>query len=85
MNDDIKKQKVEMWSKKLIQLEKELKEIYLRKGEAARDGDLSENAAYKAAIEDAETWQARIEDVNKILRDLGEDPEKLLSERNAKN
>ena len=56
MNDDIKKQKIEMWSKKLLQLDQELKEIYLRKGEAARDGDLSENAAYKAAIEDAETW-----------------------------
>lgn len=81
MNDDLKQQKVDMWGKKLIQLTGELKEIFLRKGEAARDGDLSENAAYKAAIEDAETWQARIEDVKKILRDLGEDPEKILSEK----
>jgi transcription elongation GreA/GreB family factor len=81
MDENIKKQKVEMWGKKLVQLDKELKEIFLRKGEAARDGDLSENAAYKAAIEDAETWQARIEDVKKILRDLGVDPERILSEK----
>jgi transcription elongation GreA/GreB family factor len=84
MSDDIKKQKVEMWSKKLFQLEGELKEIFVRKGEAARDGDLSENAAYKAAIEDAEAWQARIADVKKILTDLGVDPERLLAEQGGK-
>ncbi len=84
MDENIKKQKIEMWGKKLIQLEKELKEIYLRKGEAARDGDLSENAAYKAAIEDAETWQARIEDIKKILRALGEDPERILGDKGGK-
>ncbi len=84
MDSNLKQQKIEMWSKKLFQLEDELKEIMARKGEAARDGDLSENAAYKAAIEDAEAWQARIVDVKKILTDLGVDPEKLLNGKGGK-
>ena len=70
MDIKIIKQKKEMWGKKLIQLEKELEQIMYKKGEAARDGDLSENAAYKQAIEDADTWRARIEDVKKILANL---------------
>lgn len=70
MADDIKKQKLNMWQKKLIELEKELEEILVRKGEAAREGDLRENAAYQMAAEDADTWRARIEDVKKIIADL---------------
>lgn len=84
MDDKLRQQKVDMWSKKLFQLEDELKEIILQKGEAARDGDLSENAAYKQAVQDAETWSARIAGIEKILTDLGVDPDKLLSEREAK-
>ena len=68
--DNIKQQKIEMWSKKLIDLEKELEAIMIRKGEAAAEGDLSENAAYKMAIEDADTYRARIAEVKKILSDL---------------
>ena len=52
------------------QLEKELEEIMAKKGEAAREGDLRENAAYQMASEDADTWRARIIDVEKILSDL---------------
>lgn len=73
---DIKQQKTEMWQKKLVELEKELGEIMKRKGEAAREGDLRENAAYQMAVEDADTYRARIADVKKILRDLGVDPDK---------
>lgn len=81
MTDDLKQQKIQMWSKKLFQLEDELKEIMRRRGEAAREGDLRENAAYKQATEDAEAWQARIADVRKILTDLGADPDRLLLEK----
>ena len=65
--DNLKQQKLEMWNKKLIDLEKELEAVLIRKGEAAAEGDLSENAAYKMAIEDAETYSARIAEVKKIL------------------
>ena len=67
---NIKQQKLEMWNKKLIDLEKELEAIMIRKGEAAAEGDLSENAAYKMAIEDADTYRARIAEVKKIISDL---------------
>lgn len=68
--DTLKKQKLEMWQNKLVQLEKELEEIMVRKGEAAREGDLRENAAYQMAAEDADTWRARIEEVKRIIADL---------------
>ena len=68
--DTITKQKLEMWTSKKAGLEKELKLAFTRKGEAAAMGDLSENAAYKGAIEDIEMYQARISDINKILAEL---------------
>lgn len=71
MQDGLKQQKLDMWNKKLADLEKELEEILMRKGEAAAEGDLSENAAYKMAAEDAETYRARIAEVKKIISDLG--------------
>lgn len=67
-------QKIEMWKKELIKLEKELEEISRRKGEAAKDGDLRENAAYQMAVEDAETWRARISTIKKIIADLQKEP-----------
>ena len=70
VDEKMKKEKIAMWTKKLEQLQKELDEIMVRKGEAAAMGDLSENAAYKDAVEAAETWSARINEVEKILADL---------------
>lgn len=70
MDNNLKQQKLEMWNKKLLDLEKELQAIMLRRGEAAAEGDLSENAAYKMATEDAETYRARIAEVKKIISDL---------------
>lgn len=75
--DELKTQKIEMWKKKLGDLEKNLEKIMQQKGEAAQMGDLSENAAYKMAMEEADTYRARIADVKKILRDLGVDPGEL--------
>ena len=71
--DDVKNQKIKMWQDKRAQLEEELKDAAQRKGEAARDGDLRENAAYKQAIEDMEMIRVRLTDVDKILADLGAD------------
>jgi len=54
----------------LKQLEEQLSEIMLKKGQAAQDGDLSENAAYIMAGEDADTLRVQIEQVKKIIQDL---------------
>jgi len=70
--DNLKQQKLEMWTKKLGELQKELEEIMVRRGEAAREGDLRENAAFQMASEDADTWRVRIQEVERIIRDLEE-------------
>lgn len=68
--DDLTKQKLEMWRKKLTDLQEELEKIMVRRGEAAREGDLRENAAFQMASEDADTYRVRIEEVEKIIKEL---------------
>ncbi len=75
--DDITKQKLEMWTKKLQELEENLAKAYIRKGEAAQEGDLRENAAYQEAINDIEICQSRIPEVKKIIADLQEVDKKI--------
>ena len=48
----------------------DLKTILAKKGAAAQEGDLSENAAYTMAIEDSVTTRVRIEEVKKIIAQL---------------
>lgn len=68
--NDIQKQKLEMWTKKMEETEKALAEAMTRKGEAAQMGDLSENSAYKMAIEDIEMGYARINEITKIIENI---------------
>jgi transcription elongation GreA/GreB family factor len=70
MDDKLRQEKLKMWRENLAQLEKDLAVILEKKGAAAQEGDLSENAAYTMAIEDAETARVRIEEIKKIIRDL---------------
>lgn len=63
-------QKLNMWKKKLVELEKKLEVVMQQRGEAAQMGDLSENAAYQFASEEADVYQVRINEVKKIIRDL---------------
>lgn len=70
MDKRLRKEKLKMWKDNLKQLEEELKIISAKKGAAAGEGDLSENAAYIIATEDAETTRVRIEEIKKIIREL---------------
>jgi len=70
MDIKLKEEKLKMWKENLSQLEEDLKVIMAKKGAAAQEGDLSENAAYTMAIEDADTTRLRIEEVKKIIKDL---------------
>ena len=70
--DKKREEKLKMWREKLAGLEKDLEAINIRKGEAAAMGDLSENAAYQMAVEETDTYRARIEEVKKIIRNLEE-------------
>ena len=70
MDPKLRQEKLKMWRENLVDLEKQLVEISHKKGAAAQEGDLSENAAYTMAIEDAETTRVRINEVKKIIADL---------------
>lgn len=70
MDKKLREEKLKMWRSQLQTMEEDLQKILHRKGEAAQEGDLSENAAYTMAIEDADTCRVRIEEVKKIIRDL---------------
>lgn len=70
MNKNVRKQKLNMWKKQQQQLEKELGEMLIKKGQAAAWGDLSENAAYKDAVETAEVISARIAGIQRMIKEL---------------
>ncbi len=59
-----------MWNENLKKLEDQLQLVFQKKGAAAQEGDLSENAAYTMAIEDSETIRVQINEVKKIIADL---------------
>lgn len=59
-----------MWKENLSRLQDQLSSIMLKKGAAAQEGDLAENAAYIMAGEDADTIRVQIDQVKKIIADL---------------
>lgn len=71
--NDLQKQKLEMWKRKLAETGVALADAMKRKGEAAQMGDLSENSAYKMAIEDVEMGYARTNEINKIIENINKD------------
>lgn len=72
MDDNLREEKIKMWKDNLKKLEEQLSSIMLKKGLAAQEGDLSENAAYTMAGEDADTTRVQINQVRKIIQDLEE-------------
>lgn len=74
---ELLKQKREMWSKKLEDLRREYDETRIKRGEAAKEGDLRENAAYAQLTEEAEVLSARMNDIQKMVEQI----EKELEER----
>lgn len=73
MDKKLKEEKLKMWQGKLKKLQKEYEDIMQKRGEAIAMGDLSENAAFQMADEDAATWRIRIEEVEKIIKTIEED------------
>ncbi len=70
MDNNLREEKLKMWRENLAKLEQQLTDVQHKKGEAAQEGDLKENAAYTMAIEDAETFRAQIDQVKKIIAEL---------------
>ena len=70
MDKQIKEQKIKLWKKQEEELKQQLAETFKRKGAAAQEGDLSENAAYTGAIEESEVITVRLNTIQKMIQDL---------------
>lgn len=70
VDEKLLRQRLEMWEKKVSQLEKEYEETMVARGEAAREGDLRENAAYQMLTEKGEFISAQIGNTKKIIVEL---------------
>lgn len=80
-SNELRLAKIEMWSDKLKKLQAEFDDVRIRRGEAAREGDLRENAAYIDLTEQAEVLSARINDIQKMITQLEQEDGDL--EKNA--
>jgi transcription elongation GreA/GreB family factor len=65
--NDLNKQKLEMWKKKLEDLHKRYEVVMIRRGEAIQMGDLRENAAFQDADEESAVVRQQITEVEKII------------------
>lgn len=68
--DNLTKQKIIMWEKKMEELQKQMEDTMHQRGAAAAMGDLRENAAYHQLTEEAEVLSARISDIQKMIEAL---------------
>ncbi len=68
--EELRRQKIQMWADKLKSLQDQFDDVRIRRGEAAREGDLRENAAYIDLTEQAEVLSARINDIQKMIAQL---------------
>jgi transcription elongation GreA/GreB family factor len=67
--NDLQKQKLKMWEKKLAEANVFLAEALKRKSDSMNVGYLSENA-YKMAAEEIEMGHSRINEITKIINSL---------------
>lgn len=74
-DNKLTQQKIQMWTEKLVALEKEYLSVMEQRGEAAQMGDLRENAAYQMLTEQGEVLSARIGETKNIIKELGGNPE----------
>jgi transcription elongation GreA/GreB family factor len=70
MDKQMREEKLKLWKKQQQDLEKQLDEAMHRKGAAAQEGDLSENAAYHAAIEEIDVVNARLASIKQMIAEL---------------
>ncbi|TSC63660.1 MAG: Uncharacterized protein G01um101493_384 [Microgenomates group bacterium Gr01-1014_93] len=76
MNKKVLKEKLEFWKKQEKELEERFNHLMLLRGEAAREGDLSENAGFELRTEDAQVASAQLGQARKTIKKLEEEIEK---------
>ncbi|QQG43658.1 MAG: hypothetical protein HYW45_01410 [Candidatus Daviesbacteria bacterium] len=70
MNKNVKQEKLKLWKKQQAELEEQLSLAMVKKGEAAQEGDLRENAKYQDAAEQADLLSARLNNIQKMIKEL---------------
>ncbi len=63
-------EQLKFWKKQEETLEKRFKELMILRGEAAREGDLRENAAYELRTEEAQVASAQLAVAKKKVNEL---------------
>lgn len=65
-------EKLQFWRDREKLLEEKFKKKMKQRGEAAQEGDLSENASYEMATQDAQLASAQLAQVKKAIKGLEE-------------
>ena len=73
MNKKQLQEKLAFWKKQEKQLEERYNKLMLLRGEAAREGDLSENAGFELRTEDAQVASAQLGQARKTIKQLEEE------------
>lgn len=68
--DKIILEKLKMWKQREAEIQQKLTDVMQKKGTAAQEGDLSENAAYQFASEEAEMLHVQLTNIQKMIREL---------------
>lgn len=76
MNKAQLKEKLSFWRDREKQLEERFKKFMKLRGEAAAEGDLSENASYELRTESAQVTSAQLGQVKKTIKQLEGELEK---------
>ena len=67
---NLKLEKLKMWKQREAEIQKKLVDVMQKKGAAAQEGDLSENAAYLFALEEAEMLHVQLINIQQMIREL---------------
>ena len=70
MNKKQLEEKLIFWKKQEKELEERYNHLMLLRGEAAREGDLSENAGFELRTEDAQVASAQLGQARKTIKKL---------------
>ena len=73
MNKKQIEEKLKFWKKQEIELEKRFNNLMLLRGEAAREGDLKENAGFELRTEEAQVASAQLGQARKTIKQLEEE------------
>lgn len=72
MDKKLKEEKLNVWKIKEQELRKQLAAVMSKRGQAAQEGDLSENAAFLSFTDEAEMISAQLKGVQKMIQTLEE-------------